>query len=104
MWKLKFRENNKMDKELMLTIGFIINKLDITNIDIKKWDKVDVVSPKSFNSMLEPINYVREKCTGKNMDIIHLKSMGLTLDKDEQKIFKQIFTKNFKLGIGVKSF
>ena len=99
-----FIENNKMDIELISTIGFIINKLDITNIDIKKWDKVDVISPKSFNSMLEPINYVREKCTGKNMDIIHLKSMGLTLDKDEQEIFKQIFTKNFKLGIGVKVF
>ena len=31
-----FIENNKMDIELISTIGFIINKLDITNIDIKK--------------------------------------------------------------------
>ena len=43
-----FIENNKMDIELISTIGFIINKLDITNIDIKKLYKFYFIYQKYF--------------------------------------------------------
>lgn len=99
-----FIYKNKNNRELMLTIGFIINKLDITNIDTKKWDKSYIPHSIIFHSMSELIKFVREKCTGKNSDIEYLKGVSTTLEKDEREIFKQIFTKNFKLGIGSKIF
>ena len=99
-----FIATNSKDEELMCTIGFIINKLDITNIDTKKWDKVNKINTIAFSSMLEPIKFIREKCTGKNSDVEYLKGMCSTLQESEQEIFKQIFTKTFKLGIGVKTF
>jgi len=94
---LKANINNQLLKDVL---KFTYDPFIITGISKKKINKDTHLEPSiNINTVEEAMNYLEKHITGRDIDIANIQHFIYRHDKDLQDFFKQVFTKELKIGV-----
>jgi DNA ligase-1 len=94
---LKRNINNQLLKDVL---KFIYDPFTITGLSKKKINKnTNLNLTIELNTIEEAMYYIKKNNTGRDIDIANLQHFIYRHDKDLQDFFKQVFTKELKIGV-----
>lgn len=93
-------KEHKDNKQLLDIFKFVYNPFIITGLSAKKMNKdTNLQHSIELNTFEEVIQYVKLNNTGKDIDIANVHHFIYKHDKEMQDFYKQVFTKNLKIGL-----
>lgn len=100
--------DNKDNKLFIELAKFILDDSIVTNLSkakINKKIKDTCEADTEISEFSDFLNYLKDDCSGKDSNILSVRGFIEKADSDEVKnILKEIATKSYKIGIGVKGF
>lgn len=98
--KQEILEENKSNELLKEVLFFVYNPYIITGLSDKKINKqVSQDMERNNDDILKMFNYLKENHTGTDKDIYYIQSFIYSQPVEVQDTYKEIFTKNLKIGI-----
>lgn len=98
--KQEILEENKSNELLKEVLFFVYNPYIITGLSDKKINKqVSQDMERNNDDILKMFNYLKENHTGTDKDIYYIQSFIYSQPVEAQDTYKEIFTKNLKIGI-----
>ena len=98
--KQEILEKNKDNELLKDVLYFVYNPYIITGLSDKKINKqVSGFTVETTNDIKEVFKYLKNNHTGTDKDIQYIQTFINNQPENETEIYKEIFTKNLKIGI-----
>lgn len=102
--KKDFIRRNVDDDEFVRIMHFLLNPYIVTGLSKKKIVKKLPKSPITMKDMFEVIDYLSTNNTGTDADIATVNTFIDSCDKEYHADLRELFCKEFKLGIGADGF
>jgi len=98
--KQEYIKNNLDNDEFVTVMQFLVDKLVVSGISKKKWDKAETTRTiTKFDGLDGVVEYIKENNTGKMVIVNYLKSYSDTLKSEDQVTFMKVVTKTLNLGV-----
>ena len=91
------------DKNSVYVLNFLLDKQIKTGISTAKFKKNIELEPDTyFDNIIEMLDYLKNNNTGKDINIINVKTFINNLEESYKSFVSQIVTKTFKCGVTAK--